>query len=217
MTHSQDRPAIAPEDGGLLEGWLEELLREGLPLPAASDTAARERYLAAARLAAEELAPAGAGIGARLQAVAYLCVQGAAIRWQGRANNPELCEDARLRTQRMASQLMGLASRQLAALSRLEGQRAKAKGAAAMDAWKQDVARTEALCRAMEANLREVEKAEREMAKSAAAVAAGPTAPLSRQQRRALERQERKAARRRANAGSNGAKPNGVDGAAAGP
>jgi hypothetical protein len=170
MTQAQERPAEGPEDGGLLEGWLEGLLREGLPLPAAAadgaDAAARERYLAAAHLAAEELAPAGAGIGARLQAVSYLCVQGAAIRWQGRANDPQLCEDAQLRTQRMASQLMGLASRQLAALSRLEGQRAKAKGAAAMDAWKQDVARTEALCRAMEADLRETEKAEREMAKS---------------------------------------------------
>ncbi|MDH3474537.1 MAG: hypothetical protein OEM59_12660, partial [Rhodospirillales bacterium] len=90
----------------------------------------------------------------------------------------------------------------------------------------QDVARTEALCRAMEANLREVEKAEREMAKSGGyaktagladaglpgAAAPAPRSPplaLSRQQRRALERQERKAARRLA-----AAKPNG---AAAGP
>jgi hypothetical protein len=130
--------------------------------------------------------------------------------WQGRANNPELCEDARLRTQRMASQLMGLASRQLAALSRLEGQRAKTRQAAAMGAWKQDVARTKALCSAMEADLRETERAQRAAAKSGSfsmeaslARAASPPpspAPLSRQQRRALERQERKAAQRLANA-----------------
>ena len=74
--------AMAAGGEVLLARWLDVTLTSGLHLPEDESEETRDVLLAGARTALEELAPEGAGIGARIQAVQFLCAHAAA--WTGR-------------------------------------------------------------------------------------------------------------------------------------
>jgi hypothetical protein len=223
--------AIAAGGQTLLGFWLEELLMEHLPLSDDLSEEQKELWIRAARLTIEELAPEGTGVGARLQALHFVCAHGAALDYQSQALSGRLPPAARTIAQRLANQLMTITSRQLTVLTRIETERRRAKEAELrleQNAWKQTWQRettcTRALADGMDRFLRDTRAMEaalsgqppdigapdiaaaRSAAGTAVATAApappAPEAPLSRQQRRALERQERKAARRLAAAGA---------------
>jgi hypothetical protein len=159
-----------------------------------------------------ELAPAGAWLGERMQAVQFLCAHAAAMHWQAAANAPVLDEPERQRAQRFAVQMLSLTSRQLATLARLKDQRRREAEAAERQAWRQEAHATkQQLARgsAFTAELERVMKLnggtemppEPTAAPKAAGAAVpapppGPAPPLNRRERRALERLRRKEGRR---------------------
>ncbi len=112
-------------EGGetLIAGWLSVTLSAGLRLPEDESEERRQFLLEGAKAALEQLAPAGAWLGERLQAVQFLCAHSAAMDWQGQANSPHLVDQVREKAQRFAAQMMALTGRQLATLARLRDQR----------------------------------------------------------------------------------------------
>ena len=205
---------IAEGGEALIAGWLGVTLSAGLRLPEDESEDRREFLLAGAKAALEQLAPAGAWLGERLQAVQFLCAHAAAMDWQGQANAPHLGEQVRHRAQRFATQMMALTSRQLSTLARLRDQRRREAEAAERQAWRQEAYATkEQLARggAFTAELERMMKlsdgaeAAADPALPAVPRAAGaavpepppgPEAALNRKERRALERLRRKKARR---------------------
>ena len=211
--------ALAAGGEVLLARWLDVTLTAGLRLPEDESEETRELLLAGARAALAELAPEGAGIGERIQAVQFLCANAAAMDWQARANSPFLPEPARHRAQRFASQMMGLTSRQLATLARLEAERRKSREVAERQTWRRRAQDTKEQLARGNAFLSEMERllsagVDVDGMLENAAGAAGPPAPapralgaavpeppaepeppLNRRQRRALERLCRKQAR----------------------
>jgi hypothetical protein len=204
---------VAEGGEALIAGWLSVTLTAGLRLPEDEPEERRDFLLAGAKAALEQLAPAGAWIGERLQAVQFLCAHAAAMHWQASANARDLGEQFRHRAQRFATQMMALTSRQLATLARLRDQRRREREAAERQAWrkeahatKEQLARGGAFTAELERMMKLSEGAEGTREAAAAPKAAGadvpepppaPEAGLNRQQRRALERQARKADRRK--------------------
>jgi len=209
--------AMAAGGEVLLARWLDVTLTSGLRLPEDESEETRDLLLAGARAALAELAPEEAGIGARIQAVQFLCAHAAAMDWQARANSPVLPEPARNHAQRFASQMMGLTSRQLATLARLGAERRKSREAAERQAWRQraqdtkeQLARGNAFVSEMERMLKAGTDVDAMLEGAAGPPAAAPRAvgaavpdpppspqtPMNRQQRRALERLRRKESRR---------------------
>ena len=134
-----DPEQVLAEGGeALIAGWLNATLTAGLRLPEDEPEARREFLLEGARAALRELAPAGAWLGERMQAVQFLCAHAAAMHWQAAANAPDLDEPARHRAQRFAVQMLSLTSRQLATLARLKDQRRREAEAAARQTWRQE-------------------------------------------------------------------------------
>ena len=127
----------------LLAGWLSVTLVEGLCVP--EDLPARSRgsasaeagdsdgsqhfFIQGAKAALAELAPAGAWLGERIQAVQFLCAHSAAMQWLGQANSPYEPEPLRDNARKIAVQLFALTSRQLATLARLKDQRRREREA----------------------------------------------------------------------------------------
>jgi hypothetical protein len=64
---------VAEGGEALIAGWLSVTLTAGLRLPEDEPEERREFLLAGAKAALEQLAPAGAWLGERLQAVQSLC------------------------------------------------------------------------------------------------------------------------------------------------
>jgi hypothetical protein len=201
----------------LIAGWLSLTLVNGLRLPEDESEEHRQLFLQGAKAALEQLAPAGAWIGERIQAVQFLCAHGAAMDWLGQANSPFLGEQVRDKAQKIAAQMFALTSRQLSTLARLRDQRRREREAAERQAWrkeahatKQQLARGSAFTAELERMMKlggEAAEAPEETADATppaprAAGAAVPEPPaepetgLNRQQRRALERQARKDGRR---------------------
>ncbi|MDH3968012.1 MAG: hypothetical protein OEU56_13410 [Rhodospirillales bacterium] len=209
---------IAEGGEALIAGWLGVTLSAGLRLPEDESEDRREFLLAGAKAALEQLAPAGAWLGERLQAVQFLCAHAAAMDWQGQANAPHLGEQVRHRAQRFATQMMALTSRQLSTLARLRDQRRREAEAAERQTWrkeahetKEQLARGGAFTAELERMMKLSDEAERvpedtpEPASPAAPRAAGagvpeppagPAPALNRRERRALERLRRKEAKR---------------------
>jgi hypothetical protein len=117
-------------------------LTAGLCLPEDEPAERRAFLLEGAKAALEELAPAGAWLGERLQAVQFLCAHSAAMHWQARANARDLSEQVRVTAQRFAAQMMTLTSRQLAALARLRDQHRREAEAAERQAWRREAQAT---------------------------------------------------------------------------
>ena len=221
---------IAEGGEALIAGWLGVTLSAGLRLPedlpspkrssgsaqAGESEDRREFLLAGAKAALEQLAPAGAWLGERIQVVQFLCAHTAAMDWQGQANAPDLGEQVRQKAQKFATQMFALTSRQLSTLARLRDQRRRKAEAAERQAWRQEAHETkEQLARgsAFTAELERMmklsdeadavpEDAPEPLAAPRAEGAAVPEprdepAPaLNHQQRRALKRLERRADRR---------------------
>ena len=205
-----DPEQVLAEGGeALIDGWLSATLSAGLRLPEDESEERRDILLAGAKAALDELAPAGAWLGERIQAVQFLCAHAAAMDWQAAANSPFLGEPARHRAQRFATQMLSLTSRQLATLARLKDQRRREAEAAARQAWRQEAHATKqqlARGRALTAELERMmklgdgsdEAPENAVVPRAAGAAVpepppGPAPALNRRQRRALERLRRKA------------------------
>jgi len=207
-----DPEQVLAEGGeALIAGWLNATLTAGLHLPEDEPEARREFLLAGAKAALRELAPAGAWLGERMQAVQFLCAHAAAMHWQAAANASVLDEPVRQRAQRFAVQMLSLTSRQLATLARLKDQRRREAEAAERQAWrrkahatKQQLARGSALTaeleRMMKLNGGTVAPDTAPVPKAAgAAVPEPPPEPapaINRRERRALERLRRKEGRR---------------------
>ncbi|MDH3595024.1 MAG: hypothetical protein OEU09_08365 [Rhodospirillales bacterium] len=217
---------IAEGGEALIAGWLGVTLSAGLRLPenlpspkrssgsaqAGESEDRREFLLAGAKAALEQLAPASAWLGERLQAVQFLCSHAAAMHWQASANSPVLGEPVRHRAQRFATQMMALTSRQLSTLAHLRDARRKEREAAERQAWRQEAHATkQQLARgsAFTAELEHMMKlgAERDAVPEAAAAPKaagagvpepppGPAPALNRRERRALKRLDRKQRRR---------------------
>jgi len=203
---------IAEGGEALIAGWLGVTLAAGLRLPEDESEDRREFLLAGAKAALEQLAPAGAWLGERLQAVQFLCAHSAAMHWQASANSPVLGEPVRHRAQRFAVQMLSLTSRQLATLARLKDQRRREAEAAERQAWrretdatKQQLARGSAITAELERMMKLSDGTEEAPEPAAAPKAAGAAVPepppgpapaLNRRERRALERLRRKEARR---------------------
>jgi hypothetical protein len=156
----------------------------------------------------------------------FVCSHAAGLDYQAQEGSRELPPDARATAQRLAIQLMGLSGRLLRALTRLEAKRRRAAARRVLMerqyAWRQDAGFARALADGMDRFLGSPqamaaamtgppmpgetpaaeESAGATMGNGAAkgATMGKTTAPVSRQQRRALERQEKKAARRLARA-----------------
>ncbi len=212
---------IAEGGEALIAGWLGVTLTAGLRLPEAESEERGEFLLAGAKAALEQLAPAGAWLGERLQAVQFLCAHSAAMHWQASANSSYLGEPVRHRAQRFAVQMLALTSHQLSTLARLRDQRRREAEAAERQAWrkeahetKEQLARGSAFTAELERMMKLGEEAEAmpesaaELAPPAALKSAGAAVPepppgpesrFNRQQRRALERM----ARKRGHAGRN--------------
>ena len=212
--------AMAAGGEVLLARWLDVTLTSGLRLPDDESEETRDLLLAGARAALAELAPEAAGIGARIQAVQFLCAHAAAMDWQAQASSRVLPEPARHRAQRFACQMMGLTSRQLATLARLKAERRRDAEAAERQAWrrreqatKEQLARGNAFVSEMERMLSAgvdvdamlegaagaadpTAPTPRAVGAAVPAPPAAPEPPLNRRQRRALERQRLKEARR---------------------
>ncbi len=209
---------IAEGGEALIAGWLGVTLSAGLRLPEDESEDRREFLLAGAKAALEQLAPAGAWLGERIQAVQFLCAHSAAMHWQASANSPDLGAQVREKAQRFATQMMALTSRQLSTLARLRDQRRREAEAAERQAWrkeahatKQQLARGSAFTAELERMMElggEMEGAPEDTADAPppavprAAGAAVPELPPSpetarnRKERRALKRLERRAGRR---------------------
>ncbi len=204
---------IVAEGGeALIAGWLGVTLTAGLRLPEDESEDRREFLLAGAKAALEQLAPAGAWLGERLQAVQFLCAHSAAMHWQASANTPDLGEQVRHRAQRFATQMMALTSRQLSTLARLRDQRRREAEADERQAWrqeahatKQQLARGGAFTAELERMMKLSDEVEAMPETTAApkAVGAGvpepppgPAPALNRRERRALKRLDRKQRRR---------------------
>ena len=208
---------IAEGGEALIAGWLGVTLTAGLRLPEDESEDRREFLLAGAKAALEQLAPAGAWLGERLQAVQFLCAHSAAMDWQGQANSPHLGEQIRHRAQRFATQMMALTSRQLSTLARLRAERRREAEAAERQTWrekaqetKQQLARGSAFTAELERIMKlsdgtdgapETADEAPPAAPRAAGAAVpepppGPEAALNRKERRALERLRRKEAQR---------------------
>ncbi|MDH3595094.1 MAG: hypothetical protein OEU09_02530 [Rhodospirillales bacterium] len=213
---------IAQGGDALIAGWLSLTLVNGLRLPEDESEEHQQLFLQGAKAALEQLAPAGAWIGERIQAVQFLCVHGAAMDWLGQADSSFLPEPVRDKARKIATQMFALTSRQLATLARLRDQRRREAEAQERRAWrervqetKEQIARGGALTAELERMMKLGERAEGVAEETAGpAEAAPPDAPrsvgaavpepppepeagLNRQQRRALERLERKAGRRK--------------------
>jgi hypothetical protein len=203
---------IAEGGEALIAGWLGVTLTAGLRLPEDESEERRDFLLEGAKAALRELAPVGAWLGERIQAVQFLCAHAAAMHWQASANARDLGELVRHRAQRFATQMMALTSRQLSTLARLRDQRRREAEAAERQVWRKEAHATkEQLARgsAFTAELEHMMKLGGEadaMPEAAAAPKAagagvpepppGPAPALNRQQRRALKRLERKKRRR---------------------
>ncbi len=89
--------AGALEAGGaaLLDLWIEQTLAESLPQAGYHCEAQRELRRAAAQAAVAELAPAEAGLGARMIALQFVCSHSAGLDYQAQAFAPHLPADAR--------------------------------------------------------------------------------------------------------------------------
>ena len=207
-----DPEQVLAEGGeALIAGWLNATLTAGLRLPEDVPEARREFLLEGAKAALRELAPAGAWLGERMQAVQFLCAHAAAMHWQASANSPFLAEPARHRAQRFAVQMLSLTSRQLATLARLKDQRRREAEAAARQTWrqeahatKQQLARGSAFTAELEQMMKLGDGSDEAPECAVAPRAAGAAVPeppvepapaINRRERRALERLRRKQGR----------------------
>ena len=202
-------------EGGetLVAGWLSLTLVDGLHVPEEDSDGRQHFFIQGAKAALEQLAPAGAWVGERIQAVQFLCAHSAAMEWLGQANSPHEPEPVRDKARKIAAQMFALTSRQLATLARLRDQRRRAREAEERQGWrkrvqetKEQIARGGALTAELERMMKlsgEAEAVPEEAAEAGspgpkaagAAVPEPPAAPeadLNRQQRRALERLRRK-------------------------
>jgi hypothetical protein len=173
---------IAEGGDALIAGWLSLTLVNGLRLPEDESEEDQQLFLQGAKAALEHLAPAGAWIGERIQAVQFLCAHATAMDWLGQAHSPFLSEPVRDKAQKFANQMFALTSRQLATLARLRDQRRRAREAAERQAWRKEAHATkQQLARggALSAELERVMKLSdgTDEAPETAAEAAPPAAP----------------------------------------
>ncbi len=199
----------------LVSGWLDSTLTDSLAF-ADDETNEEQAYkIAAARGALRQLAPEGASLAERMQAVQYVCAFQAGQLALAEANSPYLPPEERRAARRFSRQAMALSSRQLALLDRLGRERRGEQedsrhrtAVAEAQRQRREIPRGNGFDGEME---RMPEDREKSADGAAAAGLAGPPAPTaqgetapgpatavdeSRQQRRARERRERKAQRR---------------------
>ena len=112
----------------MAEAWLDLGLVESLRLPEGKPGEELALRIEAAGAMVAELAPAGAG--ERALAVHFTAAQAAALGWQAEANRRDLPPAARATAQRLACQLIGLATRLIQTLDRLQARREKRAEAA---------------------------------------------------------------------------------------
>jgi hypothetical protein len=194
---------IAQGGDALIAGWLSLTLVNGLQLPEDESEEHQQLFLQGAKAALEQLAPAGAWIGERIQAVQFLCAHSAAMEWLGQANSPHEPEPVRDKARKIANQMFALTSRQLATLARQAEERRAWRDR--VQETKEQIARGGALTAELERMMKLGGAAEETSEAAAVPKAAGaavpepppgPEADMNRQQRRALERLRRKEARR---------------------
>ena len=115
--------AMAAGGEALISGWLDSMLCDSLAFADDETDEEQEYKIAAAREALAQLAPEGAGLAERMQAVQYLCAFQAGQLALAEGNSLYLPPEQRVAARRFARQVLALSSRQLALLDRLGRER----------------------------------------------------------------------------------------------